>query len=81
MTSNIISSLLDSVVFLSIAFGVTAALHGALAMTIGKLLASLIALGALIAVGWGLRRRRAELPSVPQHDATQAGTERPLPLQ
>jgi uncharacterized PurR-regulated membrane protein YhhQ (DUF165 family) len=45
--SNIVSSLLDSAVFLLIAFGVNAATQGAAALTIGKFEVSLLTLAIM----------------------------------
>ncbi|MCG2799427.1 MAG: VUT family protein [Cellulomonas sp.] len=73
VTSNIVSGMLDSVVFLSIAFGATPALHGAPTMTVGRLLASLLTFGVLIVVGWSASRHHDELPNVLRHDAARAG--------
>lgn len=47
LASNLLSSLLDSAILLLLAFGVDVALDGFLAMTWGKLLASLLTLAAI----------------------------------
>jgi chromate transport protein ChrA len=59
---NIGSSLIESTVFLAIAFGIHPAVHGAWALTVGKFEASLVALAALAglaAVAQSRRRRNA----------------------
>lgn len=43
-TSNVAASLLDSIVFLAVAFGAAAAVSGTLALFVGKLQASLVAM-------------------------------------
>lgn len=48
--SNVVSSVIDSALFLAIAFGSAAALHGTLAMTTGKLAASLAMLAVIAMV-------------------------------
>lgn len=58
LASNTVSSLIDSFVFLTIAFGLTAAARGTVTMTIGKLGASVATL-ALVAAVAALSRTRA----------------------
>ncbi|MEV6267581.1 VUT family protein [Kribbella sp. NPDC051936] len=55
--SNVVSSLLDSVLFLTVAFGAAAALAGSLALFIGKLQASLVVMLVL-----NVARRLASSP-------------------
>lgn len=47
--SNLVSSVIDSALFLLIAYGVEAALHGTWALTVGKIEASVITLAVLAA--------------------------------
>ena len=63
--SNTVSGLIDSLLFLTIAFGVTAAVHGSLAMTIGKVVASVITLVLISGVTFArIRHRRGVRPAV-----------------
>jgi uncharacterized PurR-regulated membrane protein YhhQ (DUF165 family) len=58
MASNVVSSLLDSALFLLIAFGVAAAFQGSFALTIGKIEVSLLTLAALALAPKAARRFR-----------------------
>lgn len=66
LSSNVVSSIVDSVLFLALAFGAAAVLHGAVAMTVGKLAASVLTLALLAFVARVVRgraRHEARIPS------------------
>lgn len=64
LVSNIVSSFLDSAVFLLIAFGAAAATDGTFALTIGKIEVSVLTLAAVALTLRGARRlRRIRAPS------------------
>jgi|GEM_PF-1495983 len=61
VVSNVASGLLDSCVFLIVAFGVEAAVHGAAPMTVGKVAASLVTVAIVASTRRGLALgRRAQ---------------------
>lgn len=67
VSSNAISGFIDSAIFLTIAFGLSAAQHGVFAMTLGKLAASLITI-ALIDVSIRARLPRPALMALVSAD-------------
>lgn len=71
LCSNAVSTVVDSILFLTLAFGVTQALTGSLGMTVGKLEASIL---TLVAIALGARftmvlaqSRRSEPADMQQH--------------
>lgn len=59
--SNLVSSLIDSALFLFIAYGVTAMRHGTYPLTIGKIEASLVTLAVLAIAARTFRPRRTPI--------------------